>query len=94
MIKFGPWPLSLVGVPGAEISNTTPPHLPLLALAAFQFGFVLTVQDAVNKALKGQIVDRYRGIKWHDNDGIFVAQYSDDAIVRCGCSGRRNWLTV
>ena len=52
MIKFGPWPLSLVGVPGAEVSNTTPPHLPLLALAAFQFGFVLTVQDTVNKVLK------------------------------------------
>jgi hypothetical protein len=52
MIKFGPWPLSLVGVPGAEISNTTPPHLPLLALAAFQFGLVLIVQDRVNKALE------------------------------------------
>ncbi|MCS5588183.1 MAG: acyltransferase [Porticoccaceae bacterium] len=52
MIKFGPWPLSLVGVPGAEVTNTTPPHLPLLALAALQFGFVLTVQGALNKALQ------------------------------------------
>jgi hypothetical protein len=38
--EFGPWPRSLVGVPGEEFSNTTPPHLPLLAVAAFQFGAV------------------------------------------------------
>jgi len=52
MIKYGPWPLSMVGVPGAEVANTTPPHLPLLALAACQFGFVLTVQEILNRALQ------------------------------------------
>ncbi|MCS5593812.1 MAG: acyltransferase [Porticoccaceae bacterium] len=52
MVKYGPWPLSLVGVPGAEVTNTTPPHLPLLALAACQFGFVLTAQGILNRALQ------------------------------------------
>lgn len=52
MVEWGPWPRSLVGVPGAEISNTTPPHLPLLALAAFQFGAVLLFEKRINRFLQ------------------------------------------
>ena len=52
MTQAGPWPISLVGVPGAEVSNTTPPHLPLLALAAVQFGLVLALESKINRALK------------------------------------------
>ncbi len=52
MTQAGPWPISLVGVPGAEVSNTTPPHLPLLALAAVQFGLVLALENRINRALK------------------------------------------
>jgi hypothetical protein len=52
MTQIGPWPISLVGVPGAEVSNTTPPHLPLLALAAVQFGVVLSLENRINRALK------------------------------------------
>lgn len=44
MTSFGPWPTSMIGVPGEEISNSTPPHLPLLCLAAIQFGFVLIIE--------------------------------------------------
>ena len=51
MTQVGPWPISLVGVPGAEVSNTTPPHLPLLALAAVQFGVVLSLENRINRAL-------------------------------------------
>lgn len=51
MTEFGPWPRSLVGVPGEEISNTTPPHLPLLALCAFQFGAVLLAEPALRRWL-------------------------------------------
>ncbi len=35
LTEMGPWPHSLVGVPGEVVSNTEPPHLPLVALAAF-----------------------------------------------------------
>jgi len=44
---FGPWPHSLVGVPGAELTNNTPPRLPLLALAALQFGGVVLLRPAL-----------------------------------------------
>ena len=52
LTEFGPWPRSLVGVPGAEVSNTTPPHLPLLALAAFQFGTVRLVEGFLRRRLE------------------------------------------
>jgi hypothetical protein len=52
MTAWGPWPRSLVGVPGGEISNTTPPHLPLLALAAFQFGAVILLENRINRFLQ------------------------------------------
>jgi hypothetical protein len=51
LTEFGPWPRSLVGVPGAEVSNTTPPHLPLLALTAFQFGMVRLLEAALRRWL-------------------------------------------
>lgn len=51
MTSFGPWPRSLVGVPGEAVSNTTPPHLPLLALCAFQFGAVLLMAPRLRRWL-------------------------------------------
>lgn len=56
LTTFGPWPRSLVGVPGELVSNTTPPHLPLLALAATQFGLVLLVEAPLQRWLaKGAV---------------------------------------
>jgi hypothetical protein len=49
--ELGPWPRSLVGVPGAEFSNTTPPHLPVLALTAFQFGVARLCEPGLNRLL-------------------------------------------
>lgn len=51
LTELGPWPRSLVGVPGEAVSNTTPPHLPLLALAAFQFGAVMLAEPALRRWL-------------------------------------------
>lgn len=51
MTTYGPWPTSMIGVPGEEISNSTPPHLPLLCLAALQFGFVLLIEKRLQKWL-------------------------------------------
>ena len=48
---LGPYPRSMVGVPGAEVSNTTPPHLPLLALAALQFGLAMAAEPALRRWL-------------------------------------------
>jgi hypothetical protein len=54
MTELGPWPHSLVGVPGEEVSNTTPPHLPLLALACLQFGGVRLVEARLRSWLTAQ----------------------------------------
>jgi hypothetical protein len=55
LTHLGPYPLSLVGVPSDEISNTLPPKLPLLALGAAQIGLVLTLETAVRRWLDRRI---------------------------------------
>ena len=48
---FGPYPLSLVGVPSQELSNTTPPKLPLLALGLAQIGFLISIEAPMRRWL-------------------------------------------
>jgi len=48
----GPYPIALISVPDAEISNTLPPKLPLLALAIAQAGFVLAAEELFRRWLK------------------------------------------
>jgi hypothetical protein len=55
LTQFGPYPLSLVGVPSDEVSNTLPPKLPLLALAAAQIGLVLVVESPVRRWLQRRV---------------------------------------
>lgn len=53
---FGPYPLSLIGVPSQELSNTTPPKLPLLALGLAQIGFLLSIESPMRRWLsRGKI---------------------------------------
>lgn len=52
LTEYGPWPRSLVGVPGEDVSNSTPPHLPLLALAFGQFGLVLLLERPLEHWLR------------------------------------------
>jgi surface polysaccharide O-acyltransferase-like enzyme len=55
LTHLGPYPLSLVGVPSDEISNTLPPKLPLLALAAAQVGLVLLLEGPARRWLERRI---------------------------------------
>ncbi|MDX2437653.1 MAG: acyltransferase [Acidobacteriota bacterium] len=55
LTHYGPYPLSLVGVPSDEISNTLPPKLPLLALAAAQIGLVLTFEAPMRRLLQRRV---------------------------------------
>ncbi len=55
LTHLGPYPLSLVGVPSDEVSNTLPPKLPLLALAAAQIGLLLTLEAPARRWL-GRLV--------------------------------------
>lgn len=51
LVKWGPYPLAMVGVPGDEISNTLPPKLPMLALAALQGGLLLALEGPARRWL-------------------------------------------
>ncbi len=55
MTHVGPYPLSLVGVPGDEISNTLPPKVPLLALAAAQIGLALACEGQMRRWLAHRV---------------------------------------
>lgn len=51
LIGPGPYPLSMVGVPGDAISNTTPPKVTLIALACLQGGLLLALQAPLRRWL-------------------------------------------
>jgi hypothetical protein len=56
LTHLGPYPLSLVGVPSDVISNTLPPKIPLLALAAAQIGLVLMLEAPVRRWLENRVL--------------------------------------
>lgn len=51
LTRYGPYPISMVGVPGDEISNTLPPDILLLALGAAQTGLVLALEGPMRRLL-------------------------------------------
>lgn len=52
LVELGPYPRSMVGVPGEGISNTTPPKITLLALAVLQGGLLLSIQPTLRRWLE------------------------------------------
>ncbi|WP_323369254.1 acyltransferase family protein [Streptomyces alkaliterrae] len=50
----GPYPVSMVTVPGEEVQNTAPPTLALLSLAATQTGLALLLRPPVERWLRGR----------------------------------------
>jgi fucose 4-O-acetylase-like acetyltransferase len=44
LVLLGPYPMSMVGVPGEEVSNTMPPTILLMALGAVQTGLLLAAE--------------------------------------------------
>lgn len=52
LVTVGPYPTSMVGVPGDDVQNTAPPTAALLALGIAQIGIVLAVRDSVSKWLQ------------------------------------------
>ena len=52
---FGPYPLAMVSVPGAEVSNTLPPDIMLLALTAAQWGLLRALEGPVRRRLQGEV---------------------------------------
>ena len=53
LTQLGPYPDAMVGSPGGEVSNTTPPKITLLALGIFQFGLLLAIEAPMRRLLSG-----------------------------------------
>lgn len=51
LVTAGPYPLSMVGVPGAVATNNSPPTSALIALGVAQIGFLLSIEAPVRRLL-------------------------------------------
>jgi len=56
------YPISMIGVPGQTIDNTTPPTVALLAFAGAQTGIVMALAPALDRALRAIRVERVLSI--------------------------------
>jgi surface polysaccharide O-acyltransferase-like enzyme len=52
LVTVGPYPVSMVSVPGEDVSNTLPPKLPMLLLGVIQCGLLLTFEAPFRHWLK------------------------------------------
>lgn len=52
LVGLGPYPVAMIGVPGAEMTNSMPPTLALLALGIAQSGLVLLLQGPARRMLE------------------------------------------
>jgi Acyltransferase family len=81
LIGLGPYPVAMIGVPGANLSNSMPPTLALLALGVTQTGIALALEPAGRRMLdslrvwtatvllNGMIMSVYL---WHLTAFVFV----------------------
>jgi len=51
LVRWGPYPLAMVGSPDEGLSNTLPPKATLLALGVFQFGLLLAFEAPLRRVL-------------------------------------------
>ncbi len=82
LIGLGPYPVSMIGVPGQTIDNTTPPSVALLAFGYAQAGLVMTLAPALNRALRSGPIQRVLSVAnsnvmalylWHMIPVVIVA---------------------
>jgi len=52
LIWLGPYPISMIGVPGQPLQNTTPPSLALVAFGGTQAGIAVALAPALSRALR------------------------------------------
>jgi Acyltransferase family len=58
LIALGPYPVSMIGVPGQALQNSDPPTAAMLAFGCAQAGLVMTLAPALNRALRAGFVRR------------------------------------
>jgi surface polysaccharide O-acyltransferase-like enzyme len=82
LIWRGGYPVSMIGVPGQAVENTTPPTVAMLGYACAQAGLVIALAPALNRALRAAWVKRVLSVAntnvmalylWHMIPVIIVA---------------------
>ncbi len=58
LIGLGLYPVSMIGVPGQRVQNTSPPTVAMLAFACTQAAIVVLLAPALNRALRAGFVQR------------------------------------
>jgi hypothetical protein len=58
LIWLGPYPVSMIGVPGEAVQNTEPPSVAMLAFGCAQAGLAISFAPALNRALRAVSVQR------------------------------------
>ena len=58
LIWLGPYPVSMIGVPGQAVQNTEPPSVAMLAFGCAQAGLAISVAPALNRVLRAASVQR------------------------------------
>ncbi len=58
LIWLGPYPVSMIGVPGQAVQNTEPPSVAMLAFGCAQAGLAICCAPAVDRALRGRAAQR------------------------------------
>src|SRR5262249_55728119 len=53
LIWRGGYPISMIGVPGEPIQNTSPPTVAMLAFGCAQAGIMMAIAPALNRLLRG-----------------------------------------
>jgi fucose 4-O-acetylase-like acetyltransferase len=61
LIGLGPYPVSMIGVPGQAVQNSEPPSMAMLAFGCAQAGIVIMIAPMVNRALHAEPVERLLG---------------------------------
>ncbi|QYC43192.1 Acyltransferase family protein [Nonomuraea coxensis DSM 45129] len=56
LVAFGPYPGSMIGLPGAEVSNMAPPTLAMLAVGAGQVGLAALLRPALVRLPLGRLL--------------------------------------
>lgn len=57
LVAFGPYPGSMIGLPGAEVSNMAPPTLAMLAVGAGQVGLATLLRPWLVRLPTGRLLD-------------------------------------
>ncbi|WP_204802748.1 acyltransferase family protein [Mycobacterium riyadhense] len=82
LIGLGPYPVSMIGIPGQVIQNSAPPSVAMLAFGCAQAGAAMTLAPMLNRALRPHLVQRVLSVAnsnvmalylWHMLPVVIVA---------------------